>query len=136
MVRRFLLLGLIALAACSSSDDEVGDACNPADQDGVVGGTFALDVTITDTGFTPTVVQVQNSSTVTLTVHNTGTKAHSFAVDCLTKNGCSSCFPAASKVGPLAPGASATATFTAPSFEGLYTTRSDGDTFTGQFSLN
>ena len=136
-----LALALLVLTThCSSSDDDddSANACHPNDADGVIGGTFALDVTITDTGFTPVVVQVQNSSTVMLTVHNTGTKAHSFVIGCLTVPGCTVCFPAESKVGSLAPGASNTVAFTAPYLEGLYPVTSDvaGDSFAGQFSLN
>lgn len=132
---------LVLTTHCSSSDeddDASADACHPDDADGVIGGTFALDVTITDTGFSPVVVQVQNSSTVKLTVHNTGTKAHSFVIGCLTVPGCTVCFPAESKIGALAPGASNTVTFTAPYLEGLYPVTSDvaGDSFAGQFSLN
>ena len=137
----FLALLLVGTVHCSSSDsddDRRADACHPDDADGVIGGSFSLDVTITDTGFTPVVVQAQNSSTVKLTVHNTGTKPHSLVVGCITVPGCTACFPAESKVGALAPGASSTVTFTAPYLEGLYPVTSDvaGDTFAGQFSLN
>jgi len=132
---------LVLTTHCSSSDsddDGSADACHPDDADGVIGGTFTLDVTITDTGFSPVVVQVQNSSTVKLTIHNTGTKAHSFVIGCLSVAGCTVCFPAESKVAALDPGGSRTVTFTAPYLEGLYPVSSDvaGDSFAGQFSLN
>ena len=131
---------LLSTSSCGSSDDDKGpaDACHPDDADGVTGGTFALDVTITDTGFTPVVVQVQNTATVKLTVYNLGTTAHSFVIGCLNVPGCTVCFPAESKVGALAPGASNTVTFAAPCLEGLYPVSSDvaGDSFSGQFSLN
>lgn len=134
---RLVVLAAVFLLACSSSDadDDDGDACNPPDQDGIIGGAFSLDVSVSDTDFSPKVVQVQNSANVTLTVRNTGTKVHGFEVGCQSVPGCTVCFPDAAKVS-VEPGASETVTFTAPSLEGLYPVTSTGDTFVGQFSLN
>lgn len=134
---RLAALVAILLVACSSSegDDDDGDACNPPDQDGIIGGEFALDVSVSDTDFSPKVVQVQNSANVKLTVRNTGTKVHAFEVGCLNVPGCTVCFPDEAKVS-VEPGASKTVTFTAPSLEGLYPVTSTGDAFVGQFSLN
>lgn len=133
---RPVALAALLLLACSSSDDgDDGDACNPPDQDGIIGGVFALDVSVSDAGFAPKVVQVQNSANVTLTVRNTGTRVHGFEVGCLRVPGCTVCFPDSAKVS-VEPGSSKTVTFTAPSLEGLYPVTSTGDAFVGQLSLN
>ena len=134
---RLAALVAVLLVACSSSDtdDDDGDACNPPDEDGIIGGAFSLEVSISDTDFSPKVVQVQNSANVTLTVRNTGTKVHSFEVGCRNVPGCTLCFPGEAKVS-VEPGASRTVAFTAPSLEGIYPVTSTGDAFVGQFSLN
>jgi hypothetical protein len=126
------------LVACSSSSGS--DTCGPGDQDGVAGGSYAFDLTVTDDAFTPTILKAQNDATVTLTLTNSGTKPHDFVVDCLaTPNGTgcptTSCFPAAATIPAVAPGATATATFVTPLPEGIYVFRSDqpGDAQTGQF---
>jgi hypothetical protein len=128
----------VALAACTSQ--ATSGVCGPADQDGVNGGAVALDLTVDDTAFTPIVLEAQNLATVTLTLKNAGTKPHGFAVSCLaTPNGrgcpTESCFPDAGAIAPIAPDASATATFVTPNPEGIYVFRSSapGDSVTGQF---
>ncbi|MEO6575796.1 MAG: CARDB domain-containing protein, partial [Polyangiaceae bacterium] len=90
-----------------------------------------------DTAFSPVILKAQNSGSVSLTVKNTGAKAHDFVVQCLAVNGCTACFPDAAKIPPLQPGASAIVTFTAPEEEGIYAFTSDvpGDMFAGQFIL-
>ena len=132
----FALLG--ALAACTSQ--ATSGACGPSDQDGVSGGSVALDLAVDDTGFTPIILEAQNLATVALTLKNNGTKAHGFAVACLaTPNGqgcpSASCFPDAGAIAPIAPGASATATFVTPNPEGIYVFHSSapGDSMAGQF---
>jgi hypothetical protein len=130
---------LLLLLSCSSDDDDV---CKPDDADGVVGVDITLVVKVDDASFQPAIVKTQNSSHVTLTLTNTGTKSHGFAVDCLpTPNGrgCPdrSCFPAEATIAPIAPGASTTVKFTSPVVEGIYIYRStaEGDAATGQFIL-
>ena len=127
-----------ALVACGSSSG--GDICGPGDQDGVAGGSYAFDLTVTDDAFQPSILKAQNDATVTLTLTNTGTKPHDFVIDCLATpngNGCptTSCFPVSAVIAAVAPGATATATFVTPLPEGIYVFRSDppGDTQTGQF---
>ena len=110
-------------------DDGGGSPCSPSDSDGIVGGCYAFDLTVDDTGFSPIILKAQNLATVTVTLRNTGTKPHDFVVGCIpiTFAGCppQQCFPAAANIPPLAPGQSATATFTAPNPEGIYDFRSD-----------
>lgn len=141
---RYLLVGLAVtgvLVACSSSDDD-DDSCTPDDADGIDNVALTVAVTVDDTGFQPTIIKTQNSSSITLTLTNKGTKPHGFAVDCLaTPNarGCptQSCFPNETTIATVAPGANATATFATPAVEGIYTFRSpvSGDSATGQFIL-
>lgn len=132
---------LCIVPACSS-DDSDDDACMPDDADGIASVDITVALAIDDTTFAPAIVKTQNTSVVTLTVTNTGTKPHGFAVDCLpTPNakGCptTSCFSAAATVPAIAPGSNATVKFTTPAVEGIYTYRStgEGDTATGQFIL-
>jgi hypothetical protein len=106
----------------SSSGDDGGD-CYP-DNDGVndIASTVALSVS--DTEFSRTVISTQNASTVTLTLTNTGTKAHGFAVGCTSvlssypdlPAGCAStaCFPSTSTISALVPGQSTSVTFITP----------------------
>jgi hypothetical protein len=121
------ILGLV-LADCSSGS-QGGDPCSPGDSDGINGGSFALDVTVDDTGFSPVIVKAQNLGNVTLTLTNTGTTPHDFVLGCIPQSvpGCASqsCFPAAANIAALHPGASATTTFVAPNPEGIYNFRSD-----------
>lgn len=111
-------------------DDDSGSSCKPGDTDGVIGGCYAFDLAVDDTGFTPIILKAQNLGQVTLQLTNNGTRPHDFVVDCLpTPNdqGCppQSCFPAAASLAPLAPGASVTTTFVTPNPEGIYTFHSD-----------
>lgn len=137
-MRRLGALGalVVLFVACSSKDDEGGDACSvPEDQDGIIGGDTSFEVNVSDTEFAPRVLKAQNSANITLKVTNTGTKPHGLTVECLVVNGCSSCFPEAAKVAPLAPGEAITVRFVAPEVEGIYSVVSDGDSFAGQFIL-
>ena len=114
----------------ASVDDAGSGACSPGDTDGLIGGCFVFDVTVNDQGFSPVILKAQNLGQVTLQLHNAGASPHDFVVDCLpTPNGqgcpAQSCFPAAARIPPLAPGASATTTFVTPNPEGIYNFRSD-----------
>jgi hypothetical protein len=111
--------GSAAAGACganpSSDDDEAGSGagpCAPSDSDGIVGGCSVFDVTVNDPGFSPFILKAENLGQVTLTLKNTGTKPHDFAVGCvpIALAGCPplQCFPAAAGIAPLAPGDSAT----------------------------
>jgi hypothetical protein len=132
------LLGCLAtvasISACGDPDDD-DQACGFDDADGVIGGDVALELTANDDGFSPAILTAQNAAKVTLTLRNAGRKPHSFVVDCLaTPNdrGCpmTSCFPEASSISQVAPGASAMSTFEVPKVEGIYYFHSDvaGDT--------
>lgn len=126
-------------AHCSSTDpaDDDDGVCGPPDQDGVLGGDYSFEVRVSDTAFEPVILKAQNSGKVTLKVRNTGSKPHGFAVQCLTIQGCTSCFPPAATIAPLPPGGEATIDFVAPEAEGIYTITSGvpGDTFTAQIIL-
>lgn len=118
---------------CGSSD--AGDACMLGDADGVVGGAVTFELTVDDTGFSPTILTAQNSADVTLTLHNIGSKPHGFVIDCLPTpnvNGCpaTSCFSSSASIAATAPGASAMSTFVVPRPEGIYYYHSNaaGDT--------
>jgi hypothetical protein len=127
------------LTHCSSPASG-NSTCQPAEPDGINGGTYTFALAVSDTAFSPAILKSENLATVTLTLTNTGTKPHGFQVECIptpNNNGCptTSCFPDASVLGPIAPDASATATFTAPNPEGIYTfgSNASSDTMTGQF---
>ncbi len=122
--------------ACSTNpagddggDDVGGSPCSPSDSDGINGGCFVFDVSVDDTGFSPVILKTQNLGVVTINLHNTGTKPHDFVIGCIPISfpGCPSqqCFPAAADIPAVAPGQSATATFTTPNPEGIYNFRSD-----------
>jgi hypothetical protein len=110
-------------------DDDSGSPCAPPDSDGINGGCYAFDLTVDDTTFSPIILKAQNLGQVTLHLTNMGTKPHDFVVGCIPVSypGCpsSTCFPSAADIAPVAPGATATATFTVPNPEGIYTFRSD-----------
>jgi hypothetical protein len=113
----------------AASDDGGGSPCQPPDTDGITGGCYAFDVTVDDTGFSPTILKAENNGQVTITLKNAGTRPHDFTVGCvpISYAGCPSqfCFPAAANIATLAPGATATATFVTPYVEGIYDFRSD-----------
>lgn len=141
-MRAWYLVALLVVAC--SGDDTDDDSCAPDDADGIVGVDITVALTVDDTTFSPAIVKTQNSSVVTLTLTNQGTRPHGFAIDCLetpNSRGCParSCFPAEATISALAPGASVTVKFTSPAVEGIYTYRStvDGDAAlgTGQFIL-
>jgi hypothetical protein len=131
--------------ACSSDDDDDDESsCVPDDADGIANVDIAVALSVDDSTFAPAIVKTQNSSNVTLTLTNTGTRPHGFSVDCYpTPNarGCPAevCFPNEATIAPIAPGASATVKFTTPAYEAIYTYRStadgDGALATGQFIL-
>ncbi len=131
MRAQHLFFALLTLIACSS-DEESDDVCAPDDADGIIGVDIAVALSVDDVTFAPAIVKTQNSSVVTLTLTNTGTRPHGFAVDCLptpNSRGCptQSCFPAEATVAPIAPGASTTVKFSNPAVEGIYTYRSTGE---------
>jgi hypothetical protein len=116
--------------ACGSSAAD--DVCKLDDADGVVGGDVTFDLTVDDSGFSPSILAAQNDAHVTLILHNIGTKSHSFVIDCLATpnmNGCptTSCFESSASVPPVAAGASAMAEFDVPKPEGIYYFHSDVD---------
>jgi hypothetical protein len=120
-------LATVAILSCGSQDKAM---CQPDDVDGVVGGNVSFDLTVDDSGFSPPILPAQNLTTVTLTLHNTGTRPHDFVIDCLpTPNdvGCPtmSCFPREASLAAVEPGASATTKFTTPNPEGIYYYHSD-----------
>ena len=151
MRSRILCLGaaalLCGLVACSSSDDDDDDddnSCVPDDADGIANVDITVALAVDDAAFAPAVVKTQNSSVITLTLTNNGTRPHGFSVDCYptpNQRGCPAevCFPSEATVAPIAPGASATVKFTTPAYEAIYTYRStaEGDSAlaTGQFIL-
>jgi hypothetical protein len=104
------------------------DMCFP-DHDGLNGGNYIFDVTVDDTGFSKMIFATQNDATATLTLKNTGTKPHGFAIECTSvtpayptvPKGCPdvACFPSNAYIAPLAPGESKTVTFGTPTPDGL-----------------
>jgi hypothetical protein len=104
------------------------DMCFP-DHDGINGGSYIFEATVDDEGFSKTVFATQNDATVLLTLKNTGTKPHGFAIECTNVKptypsipaGCPSvaCFPANAVIPPLMPGESKTITFDTPTPDGL-----------------
>lgn len=86
----------LALLSCSSSgsdgdDDDDDDDDDPTksgmcfpDSDGLTGGSYTIALTVTDTGFSKTVINTQNDSMVTLKLTNSGTKPHGFEVGCVS----------------------------------------------------
>ncbi|MFZ5891832.1 MAG: cupredoxin domain-containing protein [Myxococcota bacterium] len=116
------------------------ETCTPDDLDGVIGGAWTFALVVDDTNFAPLILKTQNSSTVTVSLENRGTRPHDFAIDCLptpNDDGCpsESCFPPEATIAPVEPGEKGSAAFQTPRVEGIYTFRSTlaGDTLTGQF---
>jgi hypothetical protein len=131
---------LLAVGTGCGSDDPGGSACF-TDANGISGGDDTFEVTVTDTGYSKTILQTENLAQVTLTLTNAGTKAHGFEVECMPTTapaGCptTSCFPSDSTIAPLAPGATKTVTFDTPNPEGIYTFRSGGPDDSGVAGLN
>jgi hypothetical protein len=143
--------GMLLATACSNSKGD-GDTCDPDDQDGVLGGNNKVLLNVSDSGFavggvmsgsTQPNIAVQNSSSVTLTVTNVGTRPHGFQVACIPTElpaGCPqlSCFPDAANIPAIAPGDSVTVMFNTPAVEGAYafTSSAAGDEdLLGQFVL-
>ena len=102
--------------------------CFP-DHDGINGGSYTFVATVDDTGFSKAIFATQNDATATVTLKNTGTKPHGFAIECTSVTpaystvpaGCPTlaCFPADAFIAPLAPGESKTITFATPTPDGL-----------------
>jgi len=145
-IRGALPLAVAALCfACSSSkDDDNDDTCTPDDADGIISEPANPMLTVTDDGFMPKIVTVQNSSEISLTLANEGTRPHGFVVDCLptpNSDGCppQSCFPSDAKIDALEPGDTAKIEFESPLVEGIYVFRSDAsdddELATGQFII-
>jgi hypothetical protein len=130
-LRRALLLAAAALNfACSGSAKSQNDACTPEDADGIISEPATLLLTVSDTKFAPIVLTTQNTSEITLTLRNDGTRPHGFVIDCRptpNDDGCptQSCFPDESRIQPVAPGEQATVVFETPLVEGLYDFHSD-----------
>ncbi len=113
----------------SAGDDGGGSPCQPPDSDGITGGCYAFDVTVTDTGFSPIILKAQNNGQVTLTLTNTRTRPHDLVMGCVTTSapGCPSrfCFPPEASIPSVPPGGTATTTFVTPYVEGIYDFQSD-----------
>jgi hypothetical protein len=120
--------------AAATQPDSV---CYP-DHDGLNGGDYTIDITVNDTGFFASggddagarnIIATQNDAVVTLTLTNSGTTPHGFAVGCTSicpayldlPAGCSptACFPSNSVIAPIAPGTSKTITFVTPAPDNL-----------------
>ncbi len=101
------------------------------DQDGIVGGNYTFRVTATDSAFAPAILKAQNQATVKVTLENTGTKPHGFAIGCLG----TACFPHEATIPSVDPGATGTSTFQTPHMEGIYVIGSpiSDDALSGQF---
>ena len=141
LFRAVLGLGLLAVVGCTSA--EKGEPCELDDADGVIGGNYEFELTVSDTEFTPKIIKTQNSAMVRLTLTNEGTTTHDFKIDCLptpNSDGCpqEACFADEAEISAVAPGQKGNATFMVPRAEGIYTFRStqNGDEQTGQFVVN
>src|SRR5258706_10856678 len=107
---------VLFLLGCGDSERDV---CGLDDADGVTGGDLVFDLTVGDDGFSPSILAAQDSSNITLTLRNAGTKPHGFTIDCMptpNQNGCpmTSCFSDASSIAALVPGSIGTAKFVIP----------------------
>jgi hypothetical protein len=123
-----LALASLALASCSKDDDDDDDddddptksgMCFP-DSDGLTGGSYTINLTVTDTGLftdtgaSKTVIATQNDSMITFTLTNSGTKPHGFEVECVSvlpsyPNLPAMCPPLSCFPGVTAPGSAADA---------------------------
>jgi hypothetical protein len=118
------LLGLAALDCSSTKNTE----CFP-DADGSTGGPYTLSLTVSDDGFSKTVISTQNNASITFTLTNAGTSPHGFELECVNVTseypnlpaGCpaTTCFPPESTIAPLDPGDSTTVMFLAPTTDNL-----------------
>jgi plastocyanin len=117
-------VGFTAWLGCSGDGGADQSPTGDGDADGVKGGTYTFQVTVDDMAYAPTILKAENDGDVTLTLVNKGTKPHDLVVDGI---------PAAT-LPVVAPGASATITFTTPDREGIYDFHSTqtGDGQTGQ----
>lgn len=92
--RALVALASLAMLSCGSSDNDPDDVdddddedpfksgmCFP-DADGLTGGDYTFELTVTDTGFSKMVLSTQDNSMVKLTLKNEGTKPHGFVVGC------------------------------------------------------
>lgn len=121
-------LVVLAVLALSCSSSGKSDACFP-DADGVSDRSYEVVLTVDDDGFSKTILNTQNSSTVTLTLTNAGTLPHGFELECVSVTaeypnlpaGCPSvtCFPDGSTIEPIPPGTSQTVTFVTPVTDNL-----------------
>ena len=108
----------------------------------MLGGNVTVLVSVSDTAFTvggvnsgstESNISLENSTNVTLTLTNTGTKPHDMTIACIPTElpaACmnqTSCFPLEANIATLMPGESKTVTFTAPVVEGIYQFVSDVD---------
>jgi hypothetical protein len=128
-----LALASLGLFGCDGSDDDDNDPTNGGmcfpDADGLTGGSYTFELTVTDTGFSKTVLSTQDNSMVTLKLTNAGTTPHGFQLDCVDPRTvytklpamCPTmiCFPDAAKIAPIAPGESKTVTFSTPTADNL-----------------
>jgi hypothetical protein len=132
--RAILALTGLALVHCSSSSGPHGSGSADgggcfADSDGINGGSYTIDLTVDDTGFSKTVLNTENDATITLTLMNAGTKSHGFEVGCTSVLSqypnlpamcpSMSCFPQNSTIAPIPPGSSKTITFFTPTADNL-----------------
>ena len=127
--------------SCASIPDDAAvtqsaSVCYP-DNDGTNGGSYTIELTVDDTGFTASspdggtkdIISTQNDAQVTLTLTNMGTKPHGFEVLRTSvcpayadlPAGCSpfASFPSGSTIPPIEPGKSATVTFDTPTPDGV-----------------
>lgn len=158
--RALVALASLALLACGSSDSDsdgdidgdddedpfAGGMCFP-DADGLTGGNMTIELKVTDTGFSRTVISTQDNTSVTLKLTNEGTKPHGFAVGCASvleaypnvPDRCPkvTCFPGSvpdgddgdsvadddadmpARIEPLEPGESKTITFITPTTDNV-----------------
>lgn len=147
VARVCLHLGIcVSLLATGCSDSQPDRGCTPNDQDGLVGVSQRVLLNVSDTGYavggidsgsSQPNIAVQNSSTVTLTVTNVGTRPHGLRIACLPTHlpaACAqqSCFPESAHISGLAPSEHVTVMFETPLQEGAYpfTSEEPGDTTT------
>jgi hypothetical protein len=130
---------------CTTVNPDAGGTLSAAtcfpDHDGIVGGTYVVDIAVDDTGFTAiapdddsgatmkNIIGTENDANISLTLTNNGTTPHGLQVGCVSvcdeypwlPAGCppTACFPSDSTIAPIQPGTSATVTFVTPTPDGL-----------------